>query len=208
VAEEGIRQRAAVHGPRRGRERSRRLVVAAGAVVAIGALDLVGEAASWPVVVRGLLDEPAHLLTAYVLLLAMGRPLVPGGRDAWALTGAVLIDVDHLPQFLGFPGWAVAGGRPPTHSLALVLVLLGAGLAGRRVAAARYLAIGVLLHFVRDLATGPGVPLLWPLRGSVLLPYAGYAALMCLAAVACALVAPRLTPAAPPSAPSSPPMPR
>jgi inner membrane protein len=198
-----------MHWPARGGgERSRRVAVAVGAVVAIGALDRVGEAADWPVVVVGLLDEPAHLLTAYVLLLAMGRPLVPDRRDAWALAGAVLIDVDHLPQFLGFPGWAVAGGRPPTHSLALVLILLGAGLVGRRVAVARYLAIGVLLHFVRDLATGPGVPLLWPLHGSVLLPYPGYAALLCLAAVACAVVAPKLIPAEPPSAPSSPPMPR
>jgi inner membrane protein len=178
-------------------------------VVAIGALDLGRRAANWPVVVGGLLDEPAHVLTAYLLLLAIGRPLVPGRREAWALTGAVLIDVDHLPLFLGGPGWGVAGGRPPTHSLALVLVLLCAGLAGRRAAAAlRYLAVGVLLHFVRDLATGPGVPLLWPLHGSVLLPYPGYAALLCLAAVACAVVAPKLIPAEPPSAPSSPPMPR
>jgi inner membrane protein len=191
-----------------GGERSRRVAVAGGAVVAIGALDLVRGAANWPVVVVGLLDEPAHVLTAYLLLLAMGRPLVPGRWDAWALAGAVLIDVDHLPLFLGCPGCGVAGGRPPTHSLALVLVLLCAGLAVRRAAALRYLAVGVLLHFVRDLVTGPGVPLLWPLGSSVLLPYAGYTALLCLAAAACALVAPRLSPAAPPSAPSSPPMPR
>jgi inner membrane protein len=101
-----------MHWPARGGgERSRRVAVAVGAVVAIGALDRVGEAADWPVVVVGLLDEPAHLLTAYVLLLAMGRPLVPDRRDAWALAGAVLIDVDHLPQFLGFPGWAVGRRR-------------------------------------------------------------------------------------------------
>jgi inner membrane protein len=194
--------------PRRGAARRRRGAVAGGAVVAIGALDLVHAAANWPVVVVGLLDEPAHVLTAYLLLLAMGRPLAPARRDVWALSGAVLIDVDHLPLFLGCPGWAVAGGRPPTHSLALVLVLLCAGLAGRRAAALRYLAVGVLLHFVRDLATGPGVPLLWPLGSSVLLPYAGYAALLCLAAAACALIAPRLSPAAPPTEPSNPPRPR
>lgn len=198
-----------MHRPaRRGGERSRRVAVAGGAVVAIGALDLARGAANWPVVVVGLLDEPAHALTAYLLLLAVGGPLVPGRREAWVLTGAVLIDVDHLPLFLGRPGWAVAGGRPATHSLALVLVLLCAGLAGRRAAPLRYLAVGVLLHFVRDLVTGPGVPLLWPLGRSVLLPYAGYAALLCLAAASCALVAPRLSPAGPPSAPSTPPMPR
>lgn len=176
----------ATHPQTHGGDRRRRVVVATGAVAAIGLLDLLGWAGSWPVVVQGLLDEPAHALTAYLLLLAIGRPLVPGRREAWVLAGAVLIDVDHLPLYLGWPGWGVDGGRPPTHSLAFALLLLVLGLVARRAAALRYLAAGVLLHFVRDLATGPGVPLLWPLGGSILLPYAGYAAVLCLAAAACA----------------------
>jgi inner membrane protein len=41
-----------------------------------------------------------------------------------------------------------------------------------------------MLHIVRDIATGPGVPLLWPLLPeNFLLPYPVYLALMALSAV-------------------------
>ena len=40
-------------------------------------------------------------------------------------------------------------------------------------------AVGVCLHFVRDLATGPGIELWWPVDGAeVLLPYRGYLVLV------------------------------
>ena len=45
------------------------------------------------------------------------------------------------------------------------------------------LALGVVLHLVRDLITGRGVPLFWPVTGtSVLAPYALYVGLLSLAA--------------------------
>ncbi|MGY5891587.1 metal-dependent hydrolase [Blastococcus deserti] len=139
---------------------------------------------SWPVPVVALLDEPAHLLTAWLVLSAL-----PGERPRawvpWALVGAVAIDVDHLPLYLSSADVAAPGGRPFSHSPATlaVLAVTAAGTRGRLRTAALGLAGGVVLHLLRDLATGPGVPLLWPLTDAgVRVPYAAYLAV--LAAVA------------------------
>jgi inner membrane protein len=136
----------------------------------------------WSVPVTALLDEPAHLLTASVLLVAVlparALPLAP-----WALAGAVLIDVDHVVLYLP----ALHGhidGRPVTHSLATVLILALAGTAarGRWRTPLLGLALGVCLHLVRDLAApigGPGVPLLWPVyTDALVLPYPSYSAVL------------------------------
>jgi inner membrane protein len=70
-----------------------------------------------------------------------------------------------------------------THCLLTVLVLLvGASVVrrGRTVLAA--LAAGVALHLLRDLGTGPGVPLLWPVSGaSVLVPHSCYLGVLAVA---------------------------
>ena len=92
------------------------------------------------------------------------------------------IDIDHVPLYTFAPGFDV-GGRPPTHSLLTVLVLAGVAVL---IPAVRTpfagLALGVCLHFVRDVATGPGVPLLWPLHDSaVRVPYAAYLAVLAVA---------------------------
>jgi inner membrane protein len=53
---------------------------------------------------------------------------------------------------------------------------------GRLRAALSGLALGVGLHLVRDLATGPGVPLWWPVEDDgVLVPYAWYALVLGIA---------------------------
>jgi inner membrane protein len=152
------------------------------ALVAVVGLDLVLASRSWSVPVEAVLDEPAHLLTAWLLVTAAGvrsREVV-----VWALAGAVLIDLDHLPLYSGFAVTA-GGGRPVSHSVTTVLVLLVAVAAWRaqrtRLTA---LALGVVLHLVRDLGSGPGVPALWPwLPDSLRVPYAGYLAVL-VAAVA------------------------
>ena len=150
-------------------------------------LDGAQHAKPWPVPVLGLLDETAHLMTATLVMgsipRAVVRPVWP-----WVLVGTIAIDVDHLPLYLGAHEFAVDGGRPPSHSLAMVLLL--------RVGAARPalrrpllgLAGGVMLHIVRDMATGPGVPLFWPLVSeNFLLPYPVYVALMVLSTVVCTI---------------------
>lgn len=141
---------------------------------------------------NGLLDEPAHLATSGLVLGALlpasglQRAAVP---VLAALAGSVLIDVDHVPLYLGVPHVADPGGRPYSHSLLTVLLLLAAGAAlPRRRAVLSGLGAGVALHFVRDVATGPGVALLWPVhRPAFVEPYAGYAALLLVLAAAGAL---------------------
>ncbi|NEM05969.1 metal-dependent hydrolase [Geodermatophilus normandii] len=155
---------------------------ALGALAAVVVLDLALAARSWSIPVEAVLDEPAHLVTAWLLLTAVGvrsRQVV-----VWALAGAVLIDLDHLPLYAGFAVTA-GGGRPVSHSVTAVLVLLVAAGVWRaqrtRLAA---LALGVVLHLVRDLGSGPGVPVLWPwLSDSLRVPYVVYLAVL-VAAVA------------------------
>ena len=111
------------------------------------------------------LDEIAHFLTALLLLQVLSarqRVRVAGP----ALLASVAIDLDHVPQYLG-SGFLTSGTpRPYAHSLLTLVLLLGLALAlrrHRRLFAA--LALGVALHFLRDLAegNGSGVALLWPL---------------------------------------------
>ena len=80
-------------------------------------------------------------------------------------------------------------GRSPTRSTTAAALVAGSRLArGRRRTALTGLAVGTLLHFVRDVGTGPGVPLLWPLtRRNVRIPYAAYLAPVAVAALARAL---------------------
>jgi inner membrane protein len=135
-----------------------------------------------PLPVLAVLDESAHLMTAALILATLPRAVVK--LWPWVLASAVAIDVDHLPIYLGASRFTVDGGRPPSHSLALVLLLL----AGAARPALRKpllgLAAGVSAHIVRDMATGPGVPLLWPLlQENLLIPYPVYAGLMVVSMV-------------------------
>ena len=158
------------------------------ALAGVCALDAVQAARAWPVPVVGLLDEPAHLLTAWLALAALGLGGLRGGMSAllpWVLIGSVALDIDHIPLYLWGEPVAHHGSRPVTHAAVSVVVLLAvAALArGRGRTAAAGLAAGVALHLVRDVATGPGIPLLWPLDGTdVRLPYAAYLAVVVVAA--------------------------
>jgi membrane-bound metal-dependent hydrolase YbcI (DUF457 family) len=124
----------------------------------------------------GPLDELAHLSTTLLVIWALGRSggtrfLVP------ALFASVLIDVDHVPGRLGFT-WLTAGTpRPYTHSLLTIAALsVGALLWRRRRDVLLGVALGIAIHFWRDLAEpGSGVALLWPFSyHSFSLPHAGY----------------------------------
>ncbi len=152
-------------------------------VPAVLVLDGVQQARAWPVPVVGLLDEPAHLATAWLGLAALA-PRSLSLRAWWAaLVASVVIDVDHVPLYLGDGAFSVDGGRPPTHTLVLAALLAVLAAPPR----ARWLlgvSAGVVLHLARDLVTGPGVPLLWPLvDGTLRLPYWSYAATLVALAV-------------------------
>jgi inner membrane protein len=144
------------------------------------------------------LDETAHFLTALLLLQMLPTRLreriaIP------ALVASVAIDLDHVPQYLGYHFLTVGTPRPYTHSLLTPLVLLVVALAVRRHRVLFLgLALGVLLHFFRDLAegNGSGVSLIWPLSDHAFsYPHSTYLALMaCVVAaeLGLAMLRPRL----------------
>ena len=111
----------------------------------------------------GALDEIAHLLTTLIVLWALGpricdRFLVP------ALVASVLIDLDHIPGILGHDFLTRGTQRPYTHSLlSIVVVLVVAGLWRSRRDVLLGIAIGLAIHFWRDMSEADaGVALLWP----------------------------------------------
>jgi LexA-binding, inner membrane-associated putative hydrolase len=147
----------------------------------------------------GLLDEPAHLATTLIALIAAasgaGRPVLRA--DLWLAAGAVaagnLIDLDHVPQLLGSDVLDHGTARPYPHSLGtvVVLTLLAVVARGRGRRLFTGAAAGVLLHLFRDLATWR-VSLLWPVTtASAHLPYASYA--IALGVLAVVPLAARLT---------------
>jgi len=128
---------------------------------------------------EALLDEPAHLATAFLLLAALpvprSRPFVLG-----AALGAIGIDSDHVPGEFGWDIITRGTGRPVTHSLATCAAFLLFSRAlpapGRTVIVGA--VCGILAHFARDLGTG-GLPLLWPVsKRRVRVPYAAYLAIL------------------------------
>jgi hypothetical protein len=126
---------------------------------------------------RGLLDWPAHLATALVILGALirvrGTP--PDQRFGWTMLAcSVLIDIDHLPAEFGSDALTDGTPRPYTHALWVPIILTLAWAIARlivtrsgrpRPALAELLlagaAWGVAAHFVRDIATAP-MSLWWP----------------------------------------------
>jgi inner membrane protein len=126
--------------------------------------DRLYDRAGYSFVPAGPLDEIAHILTALLILELLPRK-VRDFAPFWVLLGSFAIDVDHVPGYLGYQFLTAGTPRPYTHSLMTIVVLLVAGLSWRRGRRALWaLALGVTLHFLRDLAegNGSGVPLLWP----------------------------------------------
>lgn len=157
----------------------------AAAVATVAVLDLVRTARDWPLPAVAVLDESAHLLTAWLAAAAVLGPGTPWRVLRWVLAGAVLLDLDHVPLYLGLDVTAgPSGGRPVTHSLATVAVLLAGAASMRRFRVPLAgLAAGVATQLWRDLSTGPGVPLAWPvLPDDVRLPHTAYAAALVVVA--------------------------
>jgi inner membrane protein len=138
-----------------------------------------------------LVDEPAHLATGALFVLAL-LTLVRSRRPtlsfvAAALVASVAIDLDHVPGLLGWHVLTQGTPRPYTHSLVTPVVLIAAGalVGGRAKPIAFGAAFGVCAHLLRDLCTGPGLALAWPLSGTaVRLPYLVFAAALILTTAA------------------------
>jgi inner membrane protein len=125
----------------------------------------------------GPLDEVAHLGTAVIILWALGPRVCRPALWPVVLVATVAVDVDHIPDRLGAP-WLTAGTpRPYTHSLlTILLVLLLASALRRHRDVLLAVALGLSIHFFRDLAEpGHGVSLLWPVSDrAASLPHAAY----------------------------------
>ncbi len=171
-------------------------------VTVVLALDLLWALAegSTGSIAYGLIDEPAHLATCAIALLAVlaltGARLPPRFLLA-ALVSSVAIDLDHIPGYLGTHLLTGSMPRPYTHSLLLVVVLAAVGVLTKRKDLRPIwlgVAFGVATHLTRDLATGPGVAFLWPfVVVPIKIPYALYAGSLLAAMIACL---PRRSPAA------------
>lgn len=98
-----------------------------------------------------------------------------------ALLGGTAIDLDHVPDALGWHGLSIGTQRPYSHALPTLLLLLGVALSQhglrRRVLLAA--AIGMASHFMRDLVEGSTLPLFWPVtKHGFTVAYGWYAAVM------------------------------
>jgi hypothetical protein len=150
------------------------------------ALDLLWSLLEGPTgsLAYGLVDEPAHLATCALALLALaavGGRRISGPFVVAALVTSVAIDLDHLPGALGSDLLSGGTPRPYTHSAFVVVLLLLAAwaLRGQRRGALLGIAAGLGAHLLRDLATGPGLSLAWPVSASVAkVPYLAYAVVL------------------------------
>ena len=136
------------------------------AVVAL-AFDAADRRSASGILTTGALDEPAHLATGALGLLALSCFIdAPRRFYAAGLIASVAIDLDHVPLF--FFGVGNPYQRPVTHSLTTVAVVVVAAAASRRHRAVLAgAAVGLLIHFARDIAEGPpGVRMLWPLSNT------------------------------------------
>lgn len=147
---------------------------------------------SLPFGLMGMVDEPAHVATALVVLGAITRfrTCPPEPKFGWTmLTCSVFIDLDHLPAELGSDVLTGGTPRPYTHALWTVMVLTLAW-AGARYSLIRPCkprpatvelvlagaAWGLAAHFLRDIATAQ-MSLWWPITDiAVQLPYWSYVA--------------------------------
>jgi inner membrane protein len=146
----------------------------------------------------GIADIPAHLAACALVLVWLrafaGRQLSPPFAMA-ALVTSVAIEIDHVPGYLGSHVLTGRLPRPYSHSMLLVLAPAAVGWAFRRRELGALwggIGCGVAAHLLRDLTTGPGAPLFWPISNTVVrLPYAVFAALLAAAALS-VVVAPRI----------------
>jgi inner membrane protein len=146
----------------------------------------------------GLVDEPAHFATGAIalsLVALSGRTLERRFVVA-ALVASVAIDLDHVPQHFGLDFLTAGTSRPYLHcALGVLIPALAAVALPKWRPVLLGIAFGFAVHLVRDLVTGPGVPLALPFsEASVRLPYLLYAGALGAAAAACllAIAQPRL----------------
>jgi inner membrane protein len=132
----------------------------------VGCMDGLIAVLSPPFFGLAVLDESAHLATAGLVLVLLRR--TRRGFIVAALIATVAIDIDHLPAELGSRFLTMGTPRPYGHSLVGIGAIVLAALAViRRRDVVAGVALGLIVHLGRDLATGSGVSLLWPFDDEV-----------------------------------------
>ena len=124
--------------------------------------------------IHGLADEVAHLMTTLICLAAVRAIGIPVHWLA-GVVGAVVLDLDHIPMLLDLVDPVQGSSRPESHSLAPVVAVLVLGVIIRpwRLALLT-LAFAMSTHLLRDAATG-FAPVWWPLYDApVHLRYSAY----------------------------------
>lgn len=161
---------------------SKLMRTAPAAPLIVAVIDYVYGFSSPPLVFAALMDETGHVATAALLIVALTKR--PSREFTLAaLASSVLIDIDHVPMQFGWDVLTRGTPRPYTHSILSVLIAGCMGLvfkrdAGRR---ARGISFGITAHLIRDVATGGGVSLFWPVTNqNVHVSYAPYVVLLCL----------------------------
>lgn len=160
-----------------------------------------------PFVLNALTDEIAHTITALLWVGALyALRQWRWDRRMWvaALLGGTIIDLDHVPPALGWDGITVGTGRPYSHSLFTlgVLLIVIARLRRTRRVVGIAAAWALVSHYVRDLVDGGTIPLFWPITNhGFSAPYATYATLLlvCLCVIAIGRLHTRQQPVAVPS---------
>lgn len=114
-------------------------------------------------VVLGVLDQTAHLATALIVFFLVA-PYTSGYFKLGVIAGTVLIDLDHIPALWDSALFTTQDGRHVSHSILTIAIMLGLVwiLKGSAQRAMLGVALGIMVHFFRDLATG-GIPLWWPI---------------------------------------------
>ncbi|MCA9863964.1 MAG: metal-dependent hydrolase [Thermomicrobiales bacterium] len=156
----------------------RRVALALAGFVLILGIDRWLLAGPHTLIATGIADETAHFTTMAIFLLAF--PSRNDGFILGCLIGSVAIDLDHIPLFLGSDLLTRQTNRPFTHSVCTILIVVAAAAMARGFGRSMGLgvAVGLAVHFLRDMATSTaGVPLLWPFATTgFMLPYPLYAA--------------------------------
>jgi membrane-bound metal-dependent hydrolase YbcI (DUF457 family) len=147
--------------------------LALGCLATIAAADTVLHRTEPPWITLGCFDHPAHLATAG--LIALNAPARSRRWITAFMVGALAPDVDHIPLALKRPHPAPGDARPFSHCL-LTIAPIAALARITQSERLHGLASGMAAHYLRDLAVGSGVTLLWPAsRRSFRMPYGAYA---------------------------------
>lgn len=149
---------------------------------AIMNMDRVGIARAIDFVLGAAIETLGHIVTAVLCLVFLTSiPIrVPAQFAGGTLVGAMLIDLDHIPEWLGWSARTEASVRPVLHSvlpLVVIVAFAAVWLPARWRAFEFGIGFGTFTHLARDSAMG-GIPLFWPLTDqAVSMPYSVYAGL-------------------------------